>query len=183
MEAAAALFVAHGIEATTVDDIVDRARVSKGTFYHYFDTKNDVILALRERFTRTFGARVAEAIERCSPDDLIGRLHGWIAASVDTYLDDYQLHDVVFHDFTHAHRQPKEKDVVVDQLADLLAEGNRAGTWSVGEVRAASIVMFDGMHGLVDEAIASGQPDRARLRQTLSDLFLRMIGAAPTSQK
>jgi len=64
-----------------------------------------------------------------------------------------------------------------------LAEGNRAGTWSVSDIRAASIVMFDGMHGLVDEAIASGQQDRARLRQTLSDLFLRMIGAAPAPQR
>ena len=49
MSAAAALFIAKGIEATTIDDIVARAGVAKGTFYHYFSTKADVIIALRAR--------------------------------------------------------------------------------------------------------------------------------------
>ncbi|MGH8432191.1 MAG: helix-turn-helix domain-containing protein, partial [Solimonas sp.] len=63
MDAAAALFIAEGIEATTVDDIVSRAGVAKGTFYHYFATKNDVILALRDRFTQGFLDRISSAVE------------------------------------------------------------------------------------------------------------------------
>jgi AcrR family transcriptional regulator len=178
MEAATALFIANGIEATTVDDIVARARVAKGTFYHYFATKNDVILALRDRFSQTFMTRVAQAMEACPPGDLVARLEGWIAAAVETYLGDFKLHDVVFHDFTHSHRRSKEKDAVVGQLAALLSDGEQAGAWSAPDAHAAAIVIFDGMHGIVDDAIAAGHHDRARLCRTLADLFLRMIGAA-----
>lgn len=37
------LFEAYGIEATSVNDIVQRANVAKGTFYVYFKDKTDLI--------------------------------------------------------------------------------------------------------------------------------------------
>ena len=38
-----------GYEATTVDDIVERAEFSRSTFFRYFATKEEVILGPRER--------------------------------------------------------------------------------------------------------------------------------------
>lgn len=32
----------HGFRATSVNDIVEKAKVTKGAFFHYFPTKNDV---------------------------------------------------------------------------------------------------------------------------------------------
>jgi AcrR family transcriptional regulator len=43
-DAANELFLAGGFEATTVDAIVAAAGVSKGTFYLYFDRKEDLLL-------------------------------------------------------------------------------------------------------------------------------------------
>jgi len=43
-EAANALFVKQGVEATTVDAIVAKAGVSKGTFYLHFQRKEDLLL-------------------------------------------------------------------------------------------------------------------------------------------
>jgi len=43
-EAANGLFLEQGFEATTVDAIVAAAGVSKGTFYLYFDRKEDLLL-------------------------------------------------------------------------------------------------------------------------------------------
>jgi AcrR family transcriptional regulator len=42
-DAALELFAEHGFEATTVDQIADRAEVSKGTFFRYFGAKGEVI--------------------------------------------------------------------------------------------------------------------------------------------
>ena len=42
-DAALELFAEHGYEATTVDQIADRAEVSKATFFRYFATKGEVI--------------------------------------------------------------------------------------------------------------------------------------------
>jgi AcrR family transcriptional regulator len=43
------LFIEEGFEKTTVKDIAEHAGVAKGTFYYYFDTKEDIISSLLEK--------------------------------------------------------------------------------------------------------------------------------------
>ena len=50
IDAAHRLFLDKGFEATSVGEIVEAADVAKGTFYFYFKTKDDILLALRARF-------------------------------------------------------------------------------------------------------------------------------------
>lgn len=45
-ESADQLFKKHGFDNVSVDSIVEKAGVSKGSFYVYFDTKNDLITTL-----------------------------------------------------------------------------------------------------------------------------------------
>jgi len=177
MAAAADLFIARGIDVTTVDDIAAKAGVGKGTFYHYFDTKWDVIVALRDRFTAEFVARADAAVVACPLDDHTGRLSAWLSGAIETYLDRYELHDIVFHDFTHSQRRSREKDAVIAQLVLLLEDGERAGVWSFPNARMAAIIVFDGMHGVVDDAIASGQRDPNRLVKLLGKAFSSMLKA------
>ncbi|MBN9082106.1 MAG: TetR family transcriptional regulator [Rhizobiales bacterium 62-17] len=177
LTAAADLFVGKGIEATTVDDIVGRAGVAKGTFYHYFPTKTDVILALRERFSRGFVDRVATAITACPPDDHPARITAWLRGAVATYLANYELHDVVFHDFTHSRRQSQEKDTVLAQLVAVLEAGEKAGAWTLPDTRMTALIFFDGMHGAVDDAIAAGGRDPEAIARPLSALFARLLRA------
>ncbi len=56
--AASELFYSHGIHATSADRIIERADVTKVTFYRHFRTKVDVIVAYLERQA----TREAEAI-------------------------------------------------------------------------------------------------------------------------
>lgn len=176
LTAAADLFLDKGIEATTVDDIAARAGVAKGTFYHYFDTKTEVILALRERFSRGFVDRVAAAVAAVPADDHRGRIVAWLNGAVATYLASFELHDVVFHDFTHSRRQSQEKDVVLAQLVSLLDDGQKAGAWRLAHSRTVALILFDGMHGVVDDAIAASRRDPGPIVADLSALFLRMLG-------
>ena len=62
MAAAQQLFLDKGVDATTISDIVAAAGVAKGTFYHYFQAKTDILLALRERFTQAFQQRIATGL-------------------------------------------------------------------------------------------------------------------------
>ncbi len=40
------LFLRHGIESVTIDQIVGRAGIAKGSFYHYYDDKAALVTAL-----------------------------------------------------------------------------------------------------------------------------------------
>ena len=46
VEAAMRLFAKQGIDATTIDEIVDLAGVAKGTFYNYFTDRSDIARAV-----------------------------------------------------------------------------------------------------------------------------------------
>lgn len=43
-------FHKQGYEATSVQEVVDRARVTKGAFYHYFTSKEDLLLLIHDTF-------------------------------------------------------------------------------------------------------------------------------------
>ncbi len=44
IEAATRLFAKQGVDATTIDEIVDLAGVAKGTFYNYFADRADIVM-------------------------------------------------------------------------------------------------------------------------------------------
>jgi len=50
LDAAEAEMLAKGYSATTVDEVCDLAGVSKGSFYHFFPSKEDLGLALLDAF-------------------------------------------------------------------------------------------------------------------------------------
>jgi AcrR family transcriptional regulator len=56
--AAKALFAARGFATTPVDEIVTRAGVTKGAFYHHFGSKEDVFAAVLHETQEALVARV-----------------------------------------------------------------------------------------------------------------------------
>jgi AcrR family transcriptional regulator len=64
---ALALFYEKGLYWTTVEDITDRADVGKGTFYHYFPTKEALILTLLQDGHDQVLDRVREAVRTARP--------------------------------------------------------------------------------------------------------------------
>lgn len=180
MAAAEDLFVRQGVEATTIDQIVARAGVAKGTFYHYFSSKADVLAALRAKFSQGFLDRIGAAMAACAPDDGVARLRAWTRAGVHAYFDGYALHDVVFHDVNHPHRGAAERAAVLAQAEAMLRAGQQSGCWRLTQPGLTAILLYHGMHGAVDDAIARGAADADALAASLIPPFLRLVGA-PTA--
>jgi AcrR family transcriptional regulator len=179
MDAAEQLFLGRGIAATSVDAIVARADVAKGTFYLHFQSKEHLLAALQQRFIDDFRADLHTAIERCRPGDWQARLRAWVAAGVNGYLDRRALHDLVFHEFRPEARHATHKNSTVDQLAEFLAQGARAGAWTMNDPRLHAIMLFHALHGAVDHATTKSRVDRKRLTRAVQKFFGGALALKP----
>ncbi len=54
VEAAWDLFYSQGYDDTTIDDIVDKSQTSKGSFYHYFESKDALLGSLAYLFDNKY---------------------------------------------------------------------------------------------------------------------------------
>ncbi|BBD98825.1 TetR family transcriptional regulator [Sphingobium amiense] len=63
-EAGIRLFLDRGYEATTLDDIAAAAAISRRSFFHYFKSKDDILISLQSGM----GTTIAEAIRNAPPD-------------------------------------------------------------------------------------------------------------------
>ncbi len=54
VSAAWELFYSQGYKDTTIDDIVERSQTSKGSFYHYFDSKDALLSSLSYLFDQKY---------------------------------------------------------------------------------------------------------------------------------
>lgn len=66
---------------------------------------------------------------------------------------------------------------MIAQLVALLEAGQAAGVWIMPDARMTALILFDGMHGVVDDAIARGNRDPKPLCDILLELFSRMLSA------
>jgi AcrR family transcriptional regulator len=74
LDVAQALFLKRGYDATSVNDIIVEAGVSKGTFYHYFASKEELLDAVVEGFGQRLMPRMTAAA--ASPElDALARLN------------------------------------------------------------------------------------------------------------
>lgn len=64
LEAAVKVFATKGYHDTKVDDIVNEAQTSKGAFYFYFPSKQDIFIALSDTFADLLESKVNEAMQR-----------------------------------------------------------------------------------------------------------------------
>lgn len=81
LEAAQDLMLAQGFAATTVDQICEAASVTKGAFFHYFKSKDDLAKATFDRFCRRGGERYQSApfLKKSDPLD---RINGYIEFTI-----------------------------------------------------------------------------------------------------
>lgn len=174
LDSAEALLVEKGLAATSIDDIVERAGVAKGTFYHYFQDRTTMLEALRKRYSQQFADHAQAAVDVYRADDWQARLDAWTGAVVRKYVSSYALHDAIFHDAAICHRCAMSEEPVVRNLAALLEGGCDAGVWETEDPVTTALCMFHAIHGLVDEAIVTGA-DTGCLTPRLSRLFARML--------
>ncbi len=82
IEAGIRLFIDRGYEAATLDEIAAAAGISRRSFFHYFRSKDEILLSLQA----SMGERIASAVRAAPPGPRpIETVRDAIAAIVATY--------------------------------------------------------------------------------------------------
>ena len=63
LEAVEELTESRGIDGVTIDDIAEAADVARRTFYHYFESKHEVLVPIARARTRALNRRIDHVVE------------------------------------------------------------------------------------------------------------------------
>jgi AcrR family transcriptional regulator len=180
--AAAATFAAKGVADTAVSDIVRAAGVAQGTFYLYFDCKEDVILAVAERF----GDVLVESIERtvAQPGTAVGKLLALRdvfreATDVDAAADLFEIMhrpgSRVMHDRLTEHLTPRLAAIV----ERIIAQGVAEGAFAVPDMHTAAWFVLGGLRSAELSGVTLAELPAALAAVT--ELALRALGYAKSA--
>jgi AcrR family transcriptional regulator len=163
LDCAQALFFEKGYEGTTINDIMGRAGVSKGGFYHHFSAKEEVLEALSARFATQSVEQVRGILDDPGLDAL-GRLNAFLAASRRLKVKDADAlratFDAVFkpENIVLYYRLNRAVTaVMVPIIAGILAQGRSEGRFRIGDpaITAELILQLGAAtHDAVARAIA-----------------------------
>lgn len=129
LDAAQQLFARKGYDQTSVQDVLDAAGISKGAFYHYFDSKVEVLDDLTERMTTQTLAAVRPILDddrldaHAKMEAFFGFILQWKAAN-HRYLMD--LLRVIYRDENALYRY-KMTAAGLARIAPLVGEMIRQG--------------------------------------------------------
>jgi AcrR family transcriptional regulator len=117
LQAAQDVFVAQGFHAAAMDDIADRAGVSKPVLYQHFPGKRELYLALLEEHVGQLADRVSEAL--AATDDNHQRVHGAVTAYFEFIDAEGEAFRLVFESDL---RNDPDVRTVVDRGTELCVE-------------------------------------------------------------
>jgi AcrR family transcriptional regulator len=167
MDAAIRVLRAKGPDVATVSDITDEAKVAKGTFYLYFDSKEHLFAAMRERFVRDALARGASLLTRVGKEDWWGLVDASVESFIDFHFDRVEETKLLVGEGTSADTRALLDDCD-RQLTGIFAAGIeagvRAGAFHVDDPEVAAMLVHHAVEGALEDIIVFGREiDRDRL--------------------
>jgi AcrR family transcriptional regulator len=190
------LMYSKGYEQITIKDIIDELKISKGAFYHYFVSKQDLLEALLERLGQA-GEKIFDQIMHEPDQPTIGRLQRyfdsvgrWKVAQKayllsllrGWYADENAVVRVRVQETMLAHNGPL--------LGQLIAQGVAEGELTTGFPDLAGTIVISLLAGLGDSfarmlLATDPQPDALEVAGHMvaayNDALERVLGARPGS--
>ena len=177
VSAAWRLFYQYGYDNTTIDDIVEASNTSKGSFYHYFESKD----ALMGSLSYLFDEKYEELMESLDPSldplqklvqmnqELFLMIENTVSVTVLSQLFSAQL-------VTKGEKHLLEPDRTYYRLLRQIAiEGQQQGLFredlSVNDIMRAYSMFERGM--MYDWCLASGNYSLTQYSQQILPLYLK----------
>lgn len=177
MDAALALFSAKGYHETSVPEIVREAGVGHGTFYEYFSSRRDVLMAL----TQTAADRLMTTrrpVRTASPAEQVRQEILWFLSD---HVENLELDKI----WTEAERFDPEVAATRRRLHEVRIKRVRRSIETAAppgvDPEVAAVALYSMLHSFIEEwYIKRGAPARpgdvVKTAETLSSLWLGAIG-------
>ena len=194
LDAAEHLFAGRGVADVTVADIAAAAGVSKGSFYGYFASKEELVAALNERFGNELFAVLDEALgalvssggaagsggRRLTRSRLREILEVSVAQMVHALVARRDLIEAWARDPSTAGRSLEWTPRFVDRLAPWVAGVSGAsGLITCSDPTATSLLVAHGIFGTFMQAVIQQQPiDEGALVRSAQEVATRAFGLA-----
>jgi len=175
LESALALFGEKGFHATSVQEIVKSAGLTKGAFYHHFASKEDVLRLIHDEFLEVQVALVEEIV--ATHDSPLDQLRELVRISVLSTAR-YQAQVAVFFQerrFLTGERGAdvkRRRDAVEETMEQIIRNGIETGDFDPSVDPRISIFGIVGMTAWVHQWYRPGGPLSA---ETIADQLAAMV--------
>ena len=174
LDAAAQILAARDLGAMTVADVVAGAGIAKGTFYLYFDSKEDLVAALQARYQESLITRAQAILD--GPGPHLQRLDRFIAATVDFHRAQIRLHHALFHDIGLRDDQSMQR--LTGLLTAFIADGAAAGVFHAGDPGFTAAFVIHGLHGVLPPFLHNSAASRTAFLASAGATTRQALGAA-----
>ena len=171
LDVAQRLFARNGYDATTVNQIIGELGVSKGAFYHYFDSKEDLVEALACRYATAVAANTDELLHDPTMD-AFSKLMAFMVSSRRHKVENVAEIRATFEPLFRAENirlyertQRAVMDVVQPILTRIIVEGVAEKTFETPDPEyAAETIMhlMSGSRDLLTELYNTRDPQKFR---------------------
>jgi AcrR family transcriptional regulator len=152
--------------------VTTEADAAKGTFYLYFSSWNDMLVAVRDRVLRDYTTRMRRLAESAGPVDWWHALDTECDAAIEFIAQPGGLHDAIFH--SAAALAPMDDDLDITRAtAQFLRRGMDDGAFRAVDAHTTAAFVFAIVHAAGDAIAAGDPPDR--WRQAVRDLTRRWL--------
>ena len=128
------MFITRGYENTSVDEIIEKAQIAKGTFYYHFQSKEQILEDVIEMMidSEVDMAKQIIGMDISIPQKIVGILTSLKPADSEQPIKDALFHpeNVLMHDKV----RKKLIEVLIPLLSEVVKEGVNAGIFSCDNI-------------------------------------------------
>lgn len=168
------LFIKNGIKETTVNEIVKAVNIAKGTFYHYFESKEDLVEMLKVNYMRQFYAMTSDYVALCKTGDWPGKVKAWCMGALRYYFHNHEEYHALFHQQSYLD-ESKNGRYVLQYLQNLLLEGNEVNAWQVKSPDLVALLIYHGMHITFDECRNGDLEQLENMTERFYEIFMQIL--------
>jgi AcrR family transcriptional regulator len=180
IETAAGLFSEHGYDQTSVNMIIEEIGIAKGTFYHYFSSKDEVLEVIVDLMVD----RVGTGIENISKDESMTALQKLAAGTkfFKTIAVGWEKISEFLHEDRNAHWHLKLENKLVPRMYDsyerIMEQGLKEGVFKFKYPRETGIALLGATGALSgrDHDHANIKSEDPEFVRASCDIFERILG-------